>query len=241
MENGEFVPSAPSHSEIVVASRARDGWFKAMTIPERPRIYHILHVDRLASVVADSNLWCDAEIAGRDAPGTMIGINQIKQRRLATCLESHPGLRVGDCVPFYFCPRSVMLYVISKQNHLNLAYRGGQAPIVHLVADLRDTVAWAEEHDSRWAFTLSNAGSRYFEDRCDLSELGEINWTAVNATQWRDCKEEKQAEFLIERSFPWKLVLEIGVCSPRIQAQAKEVVRSSDHSPSVEIMRNWYY
>ncbi|MBE7527723.1 MAG: DUF4433 domain-containing protein [Burkholderiales bacterium] len=35
------------------------------------------------------------------------GVAQIKQRRLTSCLNSYPDLRVGDCVPFYFCPRSV--------------------------------------------------------------------------------------------------------------------------------------
>ena len=58
-------------------------------------------------------------------------------------INSHPSLCVGDCVPFYFCPRSVMLYVISMRNHAELSYQGGQEPIVHLEADLYDVVAWA--------------------------------------------------------------------------------------------------
>jgi hypothetical protein len=74
----------------------------------------------------------------------MIGMNNIKQRRLTELtLDSHPGLYVGQCAPFYFCPRSVMLYLIHKRNP-ELAYKGGQEPIVHLEADLRDAVAWAK-------------------------------------------------------------------------------------------------
>ena len=69
-----------------------------------------------------------------------------------------------------------MLYVIHCANHPDLTYRGGQGPIVHLEADLNATVRWANESGRRWAFTLSNAGARYFEDRCDLGELDEINW-----------------------------------------------------------------
>ena len=33
-----------------------------MTVPMQPKIYHIMHVDRLPSIVADGYLWCDAEI-----------------------------------------------------------------------------------------------------------------------------------------------------------------------------------
>ena len=52
-----------------------------MTVPERPKIYHIVHVDRLPSIVTDGYLWCDAEILRRDPPGTVIGMNSIKSRR----------------------------------------------------------------------------------------------------------------------------------------------------------------
>ncbi len=141
-----------------------------MPPPASPKIYHIVHVDRLAPILASGGLLCDAEIVQANAAGTTIGMSGIKQRRLNELrLTSHPDLHVGACVPFYFCPRSVMLYLIYQANHLELSYRGGQGPIVHLEADLRQSVAWAEENGMRWAFTLSNAGAYYFEDRCDLA------------------------------------------------------------------------
>ena len=64
----------------------------------------------------------------RKPPGTAIGMNSIKQRRLNSTLNSYPNLRIGDCVPFYFCPRSIMLYLIHQANHPELRYRGGQDP-----------------------------------------------------------------------------------------------------------------
>ena len=100
-------------------------------------------------------------------------------------------------MPFYFCPRSIMLYVIHMANSPELDYRGGQGPIVHLEADLHEAVAWAERNQRRWAFTLSNAGSSYFEDRCDLAQLDEIDWSAEGAMDWRGRREKKQAEFLM--------------------------------------------
>jgi hypothetical protein len=90
-----------------------------MPVPAEPKIYHILHIDRLSSIIEDHQLWCDAEIARRSPSGTSIGMNHIKQRRLnELTLTSHPDLNVGDCVPFYFCPRSIMLYLIYQANHL---------------------------------------------------------------------------------------------------------------------------
>ena len=143
-----------------------------MPVPAEPKIYHIVHVDRLPSIIADGCLWCDAEILRRSLPGATIGIHSIKQRRLTNRLDSRPGLCVGECVPFYFSPRSVMLYVIFQGNNPELSYRGGQDPIVHLEADLRQAVAWADGDGRRWAFTFSNAGAHYF--RIDATWR---NWT----------------------------------------------------------------
>ncbi|MCM8612812.1 DUF4433 domain-containing protein [Accumulibacter sp.] len=213
-----------------------------MPVPAKPKIYHIVHVDRLASIVADGCLWCDAEMDRRAPSGTTIGMSAIKQRRLkGPPLSSHPDLHVGDCVPFYFCPRSVMLFVISRANHPDLSYCGGQEPIIHLEADLQTVVTWANEHGQRWAFTLSNAGSYYFEDRGDLAHLHEIDWSAVYATNWQQCKEGKQAEFLLENRFPWQLVERIGVHSQAIHQQVMQALPANDHRPPVEVRRSWYY
>jgi len=211
-------------------------------VPDRPKIYHIVHVDRLRSIIEDGRLWCDAEAMRRSSSGTAIGINGIKERRLKELtLASHPGLHIGDCVPFYFCPRSVMLYVIYRANHQDLLYRGGQGPIVHLEADLAETVTWANTLGRRWAFTLSNAGSRYFEDRCDLECLGEIDWEAVQADDWQGRQEGKQAEFLIEREFPWELVSRIGVLSHQLHDRVISALQGASHKPLVVVKPEWYY
>lgn len=219
-----------------------------MPVPPNPKIYHIVHVDRLASILGDTGLLSDAAMVGRQNAGTTIGMASIKQRRLTELsLQSHEGLRVGACVPFYFCPRSVMLYLIYRANDADLAYRDGQGPIVHLEADLRTVVAWANKQNKRWAFTLSNAGSRYFEDRANLDQLGDINWPAVQTNQWSGAgvsalvKDGKQAEFLLEEFFPWTLVERIGVHSLAIHNRVADILNNAAHKPAVQIMPGWYY
>jgi hypothetical protein len=212
-----------------------------MPVPDHPKLYHICHVDRLASIIASGGLLCDAAVQEQAVAGTGVGMNHIKRRRLTELrLASHPTLFVGECVPFYFCPRSVMLYAIHRQ-HPQLIYKGGQEPIVHLEADLRTVVAWADAQGRRWAFTLSNAGARYFEDRADLTHLDELDWDAVAARDWRQCREGKQAEFLVEREFPWHLVERIGVSSPRVHGLVANALPAQGHRPRVEILPDWYY
>ncbi|MFS8889637.1 DUF4433 domain-containing protein, partial [Synechococcus sp. R55.2] len=138
-----------------------------------------------------------------------MGMSKIKQRRIKELeVSCHPGTKVGDYVPFYFCPRSIMLYVIHCANHPELTYRGGQTRIVHLEADLHRVIAWADHNQVRWAFSLSNAGARYAEFRSQPDCLGELDWNAIVARDFRDpdIKERKQAEFLVHRYFPLDLV-----------------------------------
>ena len=132
-------------------------------------------------------------------------------------------------------------------NHPELEYRGGQEQVVHLEADLRRSVAWANHNRLRWAFTSSNAGSSYFEDYADLLQLNKINWAAVEASKWsgigvdQSVKEDKQAEFLVEDSFPWELVSRIGIMSQRIYPKVQNALQGAPHRPTVEIKRDWYY
>ena len=212
-----------------------------MPVPDDPKIYHIVHVDRLPSIVERRCLWSDAEVRRRKLAGTSIVIPGIKERRRAKTLSSHPDLRVGDCVPFYFCPRSVMLFLIHKQNHRALSYLGGQGSILHLEADLRQTVAWADCEGLRWAFTSSNAAASYCDAWSQLNLLDEIDWNAVQAKYWQECEERKQAEFLIEERFPWKLVSRIGVPSSKLERKVRAAIRSSTHEPEVAVLRDWYY
>jgi hypothetical protein len=224
-----------------------------MAAPDRPKIYHILHVNRLASVVADGYLWSDSEVIQRECGGTNIGMNRIKERRSnELCLRSYPDLHIGSCTPFYFCPRSIMLYLIYCKSE-DLSYKGGQGPIVHLEADLHQTVNWANERGQRWAFTLSNAGARYFEDYAEISKLGEINWDAVHARKWSgngvagSIKEGKQSEFLIERGFPWYLIERIGYLDrpfappSGVLALITDALQGASHRPVVEKCNDWYY
>ena len=217
-------------------------------VPANPMIYHIVSVDRLSSIIRDGHLWCDAEMIRRGDAGTNIGMTHIKQRRRdELTLTSRPCLYVGGCVPFYFCPRSVMLYVIYRATDPDLSYRGGQESVLHLEANMRQAVAWADARGQRWAFTSSNAGSYRFEDYADLARLDELDWAAIQASQWSGegvpnlWKEAKQAEFLMERSFPWELITRIGVRSPGIGARAMHAMRGASHCPPVEVRRDWYY
>ena len=61
------------------------------------------------------------------------------------------------------------------------------------------------------------------------------------ATNWSNCKDEKQAEFLIEQRVPWKLIDEIGVHSFEWADRVNGILVNEWHKPRVNVKNDWYY
>ena len=213
--------------------------------PDQPKIYHITHVENLASILVAGCIEADGRRVGQGSCQTSIGMTEIKRRRLyEIAVSCHPDTRVGEYVPFYFCPRSIMLYILYMGNHPDLThYRDGQDPVLHLQVDLESAINWANQHGVHWAFSDRNAGSYYADFYNSRNELDKINWEAIKATDSRDSqiKEGKQAEFLIYDTCPWHLVEKIGVLNEKICNQVTTILRNTQHKPIVTIEKAWYY
>lgn len=213
------------------------------TPPERQKIYHITHLENVPQMV-DGVIWSDAERIRQGLPCKVVGMSEIKRRRLEELeVDCHRGTMVGQYVPFYFCFRSIMLYILHRGNAEGLSYQGGQRPMVHFEADLNASLAWARNARRRWAFSKGNAGAYYTRFFSDTELLRLLDWKAIEATDWRDpdAKEGKQAECLIEEKFPWSLVERIGVIDDDMAERVRKVLNEAEHQPEVIVARNWYY
>lgn len=210
-----------------------------MPVPSNPKLYHITHGANLQEIIATGGLLADSQ-AVRGTPPKRIGMADVVARRKLLPVPCHPATRIGDYVPFYFCPRSVMLYVIFRRNHPGLTYTSGQVPIVHLVADLHTVVEWADRQRAPWAFTLSNAAKSEAEFRCRLDDLCDVNWEAVKARQWSGgLMAPKQAEFLVHRRVPWSLIDRIGVMDRRVAQRVSQITAGT--AVRVDVCSAWYY
>lgn len=84
----------------------------------------------------------DVAMIARGGPSASIGMSDIKQRRLGLPVKCHRSDKVGEYVPFYFCPRSIMLFLIHRANHPELTYQEGQEPIIHL-----ESIRWCSSRE----------------------------------------------------------------------------------------------
>lgn len=207
-------------------------------------IYHITHIDNLPTILSEGGLHCDAAVYG--APIGAIGIahKALKRRRASRRIPLSPERVVADFVPFYFGPRSPMLFSISLGNVRN--YQGGQTPLVYLVSSVEQVIS----HSLEWVFSDGGAEhqkSGFFNSVTDLDQ--HIDWGVIRARQWADTQDDtdrvrrRRAEFLVYSFFPWDLVTHLGVIDGIMRTRVSTILDryAPIHHPRIWIQPRWYY
>lgn len=198
-------------------------------------LYHITDVSNLSLIVSAGGLLSDSGLA--TVSHQVIGYGNIKHRRMTQyrvpCCDNR---FVGEFVPFYYCPRSPMLYTVNRGNTGRPA--GCQTDIVHLVS----SVAAALKLNRLWAISDVNAGAGYATFSNDLSALETLDWNAIQARQWHGKMSAKQAEFLLLDRFEWSSISLIGCHNATTAAKVKSTLKQlPGPHPKVLVENGWYY
>jgi ssDNA thymidine ADP-ribosyltransferase, DarT len=204
----------------------------------RTLLFHITDVDNLADIAASGCLLSDMRLSAKGGPKVGIGYDNIKRRRMTqTRVPCAANRFVGEFVPFYFCPRSPMLFVVNKGKTGRPL--GCQKTILHLVT----TVDAAMATGSRWAYSDGNAGAGYPSFFDDITELDtKLSWDAINERDnWSPVTTAKQAEFLVADTYPWNSIRAIGCYGDSVAEQVGRLLAGYEHKPVVVVRRNWYY
>jgi len=208
---------------------------------DQTSIYHITHVDNLATIVAKGGLRCDRRVAELKLAKIGIAHLHIKKRRAARRVPIGPRGTLEDYVPFYFAPRSPML--LSIHGGYVEGYTGGQRSVVHLVSSVERIVAAGLP----FVFTDGHADVALSDYFVDLGDLAKVDWKIMAETYWADTDEDgdrkrrRQAEFLVHQFVPWSLVARIGVLDTRMVDRVVEVVGAGADKPFVSVEPGWYY
>jgi len=202
-----------------------------------PPIYHITPVDNLAGIIREGGLFCDRN--AQDKQFVNIAHKNIKDRRIKKKVPINPGGVLADYVPFYFAPRSPMLFTIYKGNVEG--YVRGQEPIIYLVSST-ETV---DEAGLDWVFTDGHAVMDYTDFFDSFNDLDNVDWPLMSAHYWSDTdtdgdrRRRRQAEFLVHGFFPFELFSEIGVYNAAAAQRVGEILDGTEIPVSVK--GAWYY
>lgn len=206
-----------------------------------PAIYHITHLGNLPGILASGGLYCDRAVAAMGGGVTSLAHSHIKARRARTMVPKGARGTLADYVPFYFGPRSPMLYAIHRGGVDG--YNGGQEPVLHLVAQA-EQIANA---GLTFTFTDGHAVMLLSEFYDDLADIHHVNLPLMQARYWFDTdaqpdrKRRRQAEFLVHEFLPWTFIEEIGVKTTKIKTAVEACLQHTDHAPPVIVRAGWYY
>ncbi len=210
-------------------------------VPTPTYIYHMTHLGNLPGILQAGGLLPHRRLRGGGLPYTDIAHHRVQDRRAQTGVPCGPGGDLHDYIPFYFAPRSPMLYVISRGGVEG--YDGSQQPVVHLVS----TVAVVAEAGIGYVFTDGHAIMAWTEFHTDPARLDAVDWDVMSAQYWADTNEDpdrkrrRQAEFLVHGFCPWRLVTEIGVMDAGAQDQVTVLLARAGHCTPTIVHRDWYY
>ena len=203
------------------------------------KIYHITHIDNLPSILQEDGLLANNHL---DNQYINIAHGTIQDRRAMISVPCAGRGTLHDYVPFYFAPRSPMLFTINKGNVQN--YNGGQQQIIYFIVE----IAAIAEANIPYTFTDGHAVMAYSSFCEDLNGLTYIiDWELMESRYWADTDEDpdrkrrRQAEFLIYQRCPWRLVREIGVKDSSIKTKVINILQQSDDQTPVNIHNEWYF
>lgn len=204
-------------------------------------IYHITHLRNLRAILEAGGLMAYSVLASRNIPHVNIAHQTIQDRRAATRVPLPPGGALHDYVPFYFAPRSPMLYSIHKGNVEG--YEEGQPPILHLVTSAEAVQAGGQP----FVFTDGHAIKAFTTFYNHLRDLDKVDWKIMQARYWHDTAEDgdrlrrRNAEFLAHQFVPWALITEVGVRYKGSAEAVLHLLQGQAHRPSVAVRFDWYY
>lgn len=204
-------------------------------------VMHFTHIDHLESViehglVADSWAQSDGHLA------VEIGNVEVKERRRTAPVPVGAGGFVGDYVPFYFAPRSPMMFVIHKG--AVPSYRGGCARLVYLVTSVEILV------DAGLApvFTDRNAVLSFAQFSGSIDQLDDlIDWPLMRARMWNntsadpDRMERRMAECLVHGAVPWQVIERVVAASDEAAGDARAILANVGVATPVDVRRGWYF
>lgn len=204
-------------------------------------IYHITHINNLPAIIQRGALCCQTTTDHEQLSHVVIGDQGLKDRRSRRHVPIGPGGVLSDYAPWYFAPRSPMLFVINKR-HVP-GYNGGQNPIVHLVTSAERV----RDAGIPFVFTDGHAYVQFSEFYIDLSDLNKVDFQLMREKYWNDTQADndrerrRSAEFLIHHEAPWPLIGAIGVISQAVADEVAKLLPAHETTPPIIVRPDWYY
>lgn len=209
--------------------------------PAPTLVLHMTRIERIPSVIGHG-LLPDNAVLQRAIDGVEIGYRHIKDRRANRAVPCGTGGTLADYVPFYFAPRSPMLFAITRGQVSIEAGRTEQ--IVYVVSSTQTlraaglTVVCSNRHAERAYAELTDQ-----DEVLDGDDF--VDWPLMQERYWSDTaddpdrKDRRQAECL-HPNVPSGVISEVVAKTERARSQVEEILVTFGQTTPVIVRPDWY-
>lgn len=203
-------------------------------------LYHIPDFSNLESILQQGGLLANNVVKEKGIKYENIAHHNIQDRRSMKTVPLPPNGDLHDYVPFYFAPKSPMLYAIYKGQVAE--YEKGQDQIIYLISRI-DII-----HNAGldYVFTDGHAVMGFTDFFKNLKDLDKIDWEVMKSRYWFDTEEDpdrkrrRQAEFLVHKVVPIDILLGFAVKNDEMKQKVEAAIHKYNYDKPVAI-RHWYY
>ncbi|MEJ2630489.1 MAG: DUF4433 domain-containing protein [Acidihalobacter sp.] len=223
-----------------------------MSVPHPVRLFHITAIANLPAICASGALLSKNAGAAAGIAYQNIAHQGAQGARAGRAVPNPPGGVVHDYVPFYFAPRSPMLYAVNGGRVEGCRWRQGD--IVHL----ETTVDRVTAGSVPFVFYDRNATLAFSRAFTDLARLDEVAWDLLTEQprldgfckywqnnlrneRYADRMERRQAEFLVRERVSLGSFAQIGVMDEQQAQVVCTILGDSGVNLPVRVKRDWYF
>jgi len=206
--------------------------------PEKALIFRITHCQNIPWIL-EHGLHCRTSET-LDPDFIEIGNPDVIARRRDRAVPIAPGGVLAHYVPFYFTPRSPMLFNITSGYQGMKRTRANDIAII--VASLREL----QSQGVAFLLTDRNAALATATYANDLSGLDRLDWPRLKASDFSRSPDDPgkieryQAEALIHRHLPTNQLMGIAVYDEVAEASLRPALTSRGSSLKLAVRRHWY-
>ncbi len=209
------------------------------TIPTPTGVFHLTSVANLRSIAACSAVYSKRTLTSEGIAHADISNSEIQARRAEFPVACGPGGTLHDYVPFFFNPKSPMLYRKVRDYNEPIS----PASLAHIV-----TTAQSVENESLpYVFTTGHAIMMQADYHESLDHLDKINWDVVRGKYWFDSADypnrqcSREAEFLVHGTFPIAKAHYIAVYDRQARSAVADCFAEFEIDIPVRILPNHFY
>jgi hypothetical protein len=207
--------------------------------PEKAFIFRITHINNVPWIL-NNGVHCKNSPV-RDPNFVNIGNTDLIAKRTHRIVPIGSNRTLADYIPFYFTPRSPMLYNI-RTGHGGITQRPN-SEIVTLVTSLNRL----EEQEVEFAFTDRHAYLTTASYHDSTEELHCIDWRILQDSDFQRDPEDPgkleryQAEALVYRRLAVESLLGIATHNEAAKGEVEQMIRDADQELQVRVRPAWYF